>query len=222
MQGIYKIENLINGKCYVGQSVDIEKRFAQHKRDSKYVNLHKYNYPLYNAIRKYGQEKFTFDVLELVDDNNLLTERELYWYNKLKPKYNILLPDRTKSKNQIKVTAIDCQTHKPIKEYESISQAARELGIDSSSITKACKGKLFEIGGFLWVYSDQLDSWQKPNYKKMNKPVQQIEPKTKQVIKVYDNSRRATEETGIEYQNINKVCLGLRNTAGGYAWEYVV
>ncbi len=32
MIGIYKIENLINGKVYIGQSTDIKERWANHKR----------------------------------------------------------------------------------------------------------------------------------------------------------------------------------------------
>ena len=35
MIGIYKITNLINGKIYIGQSVDINKRWRQHKRNSQ-------------------------------------------------------------------------------------------------------------------------------------------------------------------------------------------
>ena len=36
MIGIYKIENLINGKVYIGQSVDIKERWASHKRIKQY------------------------------------------------------------------------------------------------------------------------------------------------------------------------------------------
>nr|DAH19257.1 MAG TPA: intron associated endonuclease [Bacteriophage sp.]DAT87476.1 MAG TPA: intron associated endonuclease [Caudoviricetes sp.] len=34
MIGIYKIENLINGKVYIGQSVHIERRWQEHCMDS--------------------------------------------------------------------------------------------------------------------------------------------------------------------------------------------
>jgi predicted GIY-YIG superfamily endonuclease len=32
--GIYKIENLINGKIYIGQSIHIEKRWQEHCKAS--------------------------------------------------------------------------------------------------------------------------------------------------------------------------------------------
>jgi len=35
IQGIYKIKNLLNGKVYIGQSVNIEKRFYNHKNNLK-------------------------------------------------------------------------------------------------------------------------------------------------------------------------------------------
>lgn len=75
VRGIYKIINCINNKVYIGQSVNITKRFANHK-----ANLNKnYNYPLYNAFRKYGVANFEFIIIEQVDNVLLLDEREQCW-----------------------------------------------------------------------------------------------------------------------------------------------
>ena len=59
MIGIYLITNKINGKCYVGQSVDITRRWRQHKEVA-----YREQAPLYKAIQKYGIENFDFCVLE--------------------------------------------------------------------------------------------------------------------------------------------------------------
>ena len=57
--GIYKITNSLNGKCYVGQSWDIEKRWR------RYYGLDcKAQVKLYNALKKYGLGVFTFEVLQ--------------------------------------------------------------------------------------------------------------------------------------------------------------
>ena len=56
--GIYKITNLLNGKCYIGQSINIQKRWTNHKTSYKNPNKDCYNYPLYKAFRKYGLENF--------------------------------------------------------------------------------------------------------------------------------------------------------------------
>ena len=76
--GIYKITNKVNDKAYIGQSVDIEKRWKRHINDSKNPNKHSYNYPICCALRKYGIENFNFEILEECN-KNLLDEREIYW-----------------------------------------------------------------------------------------------------------------------------------------------
>lgn len=42
-----------------------------------------------------------------------------------------------------------------IKEYASISEAARTLGIDGSAISKCCKGKRNKVHNFKWKYKDE-------------------------------------------------------------------
>ena len=56
MIGIYKITNKLNGKVYIGQSVDIDTRWRQHCNAKDNVAIH-------NAIKKYGKENFNFEVL---------------------------------------------------------------------------------------------------------------------------------------------------------------
>lgn len=77
MIGIYKITNLINGKIYIGQSVDINKRWRQHKRNSQ-IKGREYDKYLYRAFRKYGLENFSFEVIEECS-RELLNEKETYY-----------------------------------------------------------------------------------------------------------------------------------------------
>lgn len=87
--GIYKIENLINKKIYIGKSIDILNRWKEHK--TNYKNLAK-DCTLYRAIRKYGVDNFSFTVVEECEPiNEVLNEREKYWinyYNSFKKGYN--------------------------------------------------------------------------------------------------------------------------------------
>lgn len=78
MVGIYRITNKVNGKCYIGQSTHIEKRWTKHRNTATNPKYHEYNYPLYRAMRKYGLQNFSFEVLEecLVKD---LNEKEKYY-----------------------------------------------------------------------------------------------------------------------------------------------
>lgn len=63
MIGIYKFVNVINQKVYVGQSVDIDRRVAQHKYSSFNENSCDYDTRFHQAIRKHGFENFDFSVL---------------------------------------------------------------------------------------------------------------------------------------------------------------
>jgi group I intron endonuclease len=78
MCGIYKITNLINGKVYIGQSVDIGARWRKHHNEPFDVNSHQYNCSLYRAIRKYGLDYFSFEIIEECKKEDL-NEREKYW-----------------------------------------------------------------------------------------------------------------------------------------------
>lgn len=89
MIGIYKIENLITKKIYIGQSTNIEKRFYDHKR--RYFLLNE-NTVLYKSMRKYGLENFDFKIIEKCNKEEL-NEKEIFYiafYNSLVPfGYNI-------------------------------------------------------------------------------------------------------------------------------------
>jgi len=72
MIGIYKITSP-NGKIYIGQSINIEKRII------RYRNLHCKSQPkIYNSIRKYGWNKHLFEIL-LECEINELNDKERYF-----------------------------------------------------------------------------------------------------------------------------------------------
>lgn len=66
MIGIYCWTNKITNEKYVGQSIDIMKRKAQHIYNSKTENT-----ALYQSMRKYGIENFIFSILEECSENEL-------------------------------------------------------------------------------------------------------------------------------------------------------
>ena len=76
--GIYKIENIINNKVYVGSSVSIEDRWIRHKTDL--VKGKSCSIKLQNSYNKHGVENFEFSILEECRIDNLI-EREQYYIN---------------------------------------------------------------------------------------------------------------------------------------------
>lgn len=79
--GIYMIQNRVNGKMYIGQAVDIERRWGRHKNDLRgnyHINKH-----LQSAWNKYGESNFEFTVIWECDESQLNIMEE-YYITKLK------------------------------------------------------------------------------------------------------------------------------------------
>jgi len=70
MIGIYKITKKENGKSYIGQSNNIERRFKEHR--------HKTDIPIELAIQKYGVDAFEYKIIEECSLDEL-DEKEKYW-----------------------------------------------------------------------------------------------------------------------------------------------
>lgn len=76
MQGIYRIRNKLNGKYYIGSSVDAKSRWEGHCRQLK-NSVH--NHLLQPAWDKYGEENFEFEFIEKVEnEDGLLSIEQKY------------------------------------------------------------------------------------------------------------------------------------------------
>lgn len=72
--GIYQIVNTVNGKCYVGSSVNITGRWGQHLHMLR-AKKHK-NQKLQNAWSKYGEGAFEFVILEHCQESELIATEQ--------------------------------------------------------------------------------------------------------------------------------------------------
>ena len=82
--GIYKITNMENGMCYVGQAVNIADRWKQHIKRGVGADPPTRN-KLYPAMLSTGVENFTFEIIEECSREQL-NEREQYWQDYFKAK----------------------------------------------------------------------------------------------------------------------------------------
>lgn len=86
-KAIYKIENIVNHKIYIGQTINPNKRWKEHKASAK---TEKDKYLIHNAIKKYGEENFIFSILEWTENFNQREKELIKEYNCITPNgYNI-------------------------------------------------------------------------------------------------------------------------------------
>lgn len=86
---IYMLKNNKNNKCYIGQSTNNKRKWT-HFNHLKHNKHH--NYKLQDDYNEYGENVFSFEVLEELNDILKISDRENYWiekYNSIKNGYNI-------------------------------------------------------------------------------------------------------------------------------------
>ena len=173
---IYKFENKINGKVYIGQTVQkLSKRISSHKYPGGNKNL-----PIDAAIKKYGIENFSITTIDHANSVDELNEKEKFWikhYDCISPKgYNLEEGGRNSRKpksQKIKVAIANKGRFLGEKSprskrvykfsldgrlldiYGSAREAARENGISSSQIASSCRGEHYLCKGYIWSYSEE-------------------------------------------------------------------
>ena len=180
---IYKIENIITHKIYIGQTthpkgfngryyykgVGIERVYND--LSSKRDRDERYNKYLLRSIEKCGFDAFVvdewFDTALTIDE---LNEKETYYIKKFdsyKNGYNMSFGgdsmsgyERPKSKdckNSKRICQLDLNG-KLIKIWDCATDVERELGINQTSICMVCSGKRKTAGNFVWIHEKDYDS----------------------------------------------------------------
>lgn len=203
---IYKITNIINNKCYIGQTTrSIQERWEEHLLRLKNNNK------FYNAIKFYGVENFTVSQIEECSDE-LLNEREIFWikfYNSYENGYN----STGGGEGGIKITP--SKIEKIIQLYQDgycIRDIRKYLHVAQETISFYLKQELGITEDFIKQNGYKL------RLKKQNKPVIQLTTDG-QFINSFSSYKEAQEKTGIWGNHIGQVCNGKRLTAGGYKWK---
>ena len=225
---VYKITNKINNKCYIGSSIRTEKRWRQHINASNNPNSPHYNYPLYQAFRKYGLQNFSFKVIK--DDFNSIQEMTDYekemiiFFNSYKNGYNqTLQTDRINNatENLKKYIQKTCQKCAKVDKFENILEiydsyhdAARKNQMDAdykaSAIRRVCKGDESSVNG---LYFRDLDK----NNNIIHKPIKRYKGKKSLIcIPVYEENdilyfesiSEAAKKLSSDRQSIGKCISG--------------
>ena len=217
--GIYKIENLINSQVYIGQSVDIGKRWSTHIAELN--NNYHHNAHLQHAWNKYGEENFEFSIVEECDINQL-NQREIYWiskFNSYEDGYNLTSGGGNTESFSKPVIQFDCMGNE-LRRYTSISEAETLAGICYSQISECCLHKWKTAGGYIWQYEAgfvRIPQWHFDA--RMFNEICQL-TKDENLTNTFPSAAEAKRVTGICDTSIIRCCHGKLKTAGGYLWRF--
>lgn len=207
--GIYVIQNLINNKCYVGQAQDIVARW---KCEKWALNQEKpaWNKHLQRSWKKYGEDNFKFDVIEICNVDEL-NDREIYWISYFDSYHN--------GYNQT-LGGDGCRGHVVSQETrDKIRKAA--IGRYVSDETKA-KLSVIHTGA---IFTDERrakigEANRKRVYTDEQKKKNQLSQKTRKSVfciefnMTFDSLREAGRFVGIAYHHIKACCEGKQSYAG--------
>lgn len=214
---IYKHTNKINGKVYIGQTIQKpQKRF--HNGSHYILNRGKIT-SFGEDIIKYGWHNFEHVILEQCDDEKL-DERERFYINEYSKKarlYNI-----QKGGKSFPIYAIN-KSNGEVRLFGSANSIEKELGINHSSVAAVCNKRMRHAKGYYFCYfEDYYPEFYNDMLKKRTKGVIAIvgvNLKTGKKLE-FESFTDAELITGINHGNISECCRGKRNQAGGYKWMY--
>lgn len=208
MIGIYKITNQINGKSYIGKSVDIEDRWMRHRSRAFQKNDNQYNSYLYRAIRKYQLCNFTFEVVEECSMEEL-DDKEIFYID---------LYDSFYTKNGYNMTRGGDGSLK--QDYNEVCELWN-AGYTISDIAKQINGTRNTVKHILKIcdagYSE--DEARQRGKKKKSYTINQYDINGN-FIKTWESSRQIERELHIDHSDVISCCNWVYKTAGGYKWKY--
>lgn len=233
--GIYCWTNKINGRKYIGQSINLKKRKSHFTCfNSPYGGIY-----IDRARTKYNKKEYwEYKVLEYCNEEEL-NEKEIYYidlyntFNEIKG-YNLseggngsrgykLTEEHTKKIREVTIKPIyqiDTKTLEIINEFESITEATIYIKGSNCCITNCCNGKQKTAYGYYWVRKEDYENGIRPIIKKETKKVLQIDRYTLKIIREWDSSSQASKQMGFIKQHIIACCKGKMKTANNYIWCY--
>lgn len=237
--GVYIITNLINKKIYVGSSINIKLRWANHKSDLR-RGTHR-NKHLQRAWNKYGEENFNFKILEECDIEGLTREEAISKVQNLEQKYlDSLNPYNINGYNEEKKAtggknratwenALNGDLNYSIEAYEKVIEMLKNPQFSYRMIEKETSMSKTNI---ISIYKkESLKEFTQdiffPSRKfqcKYNKGTKGIKIYKYDIygnlVKEYPSMTQALNEAKCEFQQIRKCCENKIPTAGGYYYSF--
>ena len=247
MYQIYKITNQKNGMVYIGSSIEVERRWRQHKEASINEKDHHYNYPLMIAFREFGIANFTFEVIDTLPDYQAMIKAEHDWivkencivpngYNQTdktdSPMFDPVVAKKMSNTKREKYGKRVCEidsTKNILNIWDSLAEAGEDTGLDRFKISNVCNGTRLTTGNRIFRFLDDENKIIEPEVKVNQVQSNRITKSSKKVVKMSDNNEElqiydsialAAADNNCDASGISKVCNERRNKCGGFKWKY--
>ncbi len=205
--GIYKLENKVNGKVYIGRGVNVFNRRSSHfskLRKGTHRNIY-----LQRSFNKHGELCFKFSVIIKCFEEEL---------NRLETYYIAFYRETLGKRNVYNMTdggdgSVGYKHSKEIREKMSFVKRAMKHGVGTihSKETKE-KMSVASLGSKNPMFGKPA-----PN----RRGVLQIDKNTGEIINEFESITNASVVTNIPITLISRVCRGKAKTTGGFKWTYL-
>lgn len=203
---IYKIQNLLNGKIYIGQTKrNLKIRMLEHIRHKTTLS---------DDIKKFGLENFDVQKIDFCFNQLELDEKERYWINF----YNSIEPN---GYNKCYGGLLDSTGYKHTdisKKKMSISKSIMYLGKNNPFYGKKHNDETKSNWSQKRKELKHLTDEQKKNLKESHFKKKVICIETNEI---FNSIKEASEKYNIKATHITRVCKGKRKTTGGFHWKYI-
>lgn len=229
---IYRVTNQLNNKIYIGQTIQtLSERKNKHYYKARQENI---NTHFINALRKYPEENFIWEVIDNADCQEQLDEKEKYWidyYNSVEEGYNtkdggqtIVVTDKFLEQcGSYPFYAFDLKGNK-LGEFLNQRDFSRQYGVGKRDVYRMLHNQLYYCNGVICIDKEAFTE------KRLQECIKQAKIKTApfiarkietgEIFGPFINKTECKNILGLKSNHISEVLEKKRKTQEGYVFQY--
>ena len=229
---IYKVTNQENGKIYIGQTIQT----LNERKNKHYYKARQEEYTTHfiNALRKYPEEVFIWEIIDEAETQEALDEKEKYWiayYNSVEEGYNtkdggqtIVVTDKfLKQCGSYPFYAFDLEGNK-LGEFLNQREFSRQYGVGKGDIYRMLHNQTHYCNGVICIDKKTFTK------KRLQECIKQAQMKatpfiarnieTGEVFGPFTNKTECKKILGLKSNHISEILEKKRKTQEGYTFVY--
>ena len=229
---IYKVTNQENGKIYIGQTIQT----LNERKNKHYYKARQEEYTTHfiNALRKYPEEAFIWEIIDEAETQEALDKKEKYWiayYNSVEEGYNtkdggqtIVVTDKFLEQcGSYPFYAFDLKGNK-LGEFLNQREFSRQYGVGKGDIYRMLHNQTYYCNGIICIDKETFTE------KRLQECIKHAQMKTTpfiarnietgEVFGPFTNKTECKKILGLKSNHISEVLEKKRKTQEGYTFVY--